>query len=130
MTTGRVLDLHLQMLDRQIVDVDGRLAGKVDDVELQSAPSGAVYVSALLTGPIALGPRLGGRTGRWWTMLAQRLGGSADRPPTRIPMSHVTDIGSAIAVDVAAADLGLAEGERWFADRVVGRLPGASDRHD
>jgi hypothetical protein len=126
MTTGRVLDLHLQMLDRQIVDGDGRLAGKVDDLELEVAPSGAVYVSAVLTGPIALGARFGGRTGRWLTLLAQRLGGNAGRPPTRVPMSHVTEIGSAITVDGSAADLGLAEGERWFADRIVGRLPGAS----
>ena len=35
----RVLDLNLHLLDRQIVDRDGHLVGKVDDLELTRAPT-------------------------------------------------------------------------------------------
>jgi hypothetical protein len=32
---GRALEAGLQLLDRQLIDKDGRLAGKVDDLELE-----------------------------------------------------------------------------------------------
>ena len=32
---GRVLEAGLHLLGRQLIDSDGRLAGKVDDLELE-----------------------------------------------------------------------------------------------
>ena len=61
------------------IDPDGRMVGKVDDLELELAEDGTPYVTALLTGPRALGPRLGGRLGRRWWPIAGRLH-SAGRP--------------------------------------------------
>ena len=123
---GRTFDLHLQLLDRQIVDADGRMAGKVDDVELEQSEDGAVYVTALLVGPIALGARLGGRFGRWVTTMAQHVAGESGRDPVRVSMSHVIEIDSSIVVNQTAEQLGLSSGDSWIAERIVGRLPGAT----
>jgi sporulation protein YlmC with PRC-barrel domain len=56
------IDGALELLDRQLLDVEGRMLGKVDDVELTQTESG-LTITALLTGPVALLHRLGGRLG-------------------------------------------------------------------
>ena len=125
MSAGRTLDVHMDLLDKQIVDSDGRLCGKVDDAELTQEADGQVFVTALLVGPIALAPRFGGRLGTWLASLARHTAGDLDRPPHRVDMAHVIEIGSAIKLDVARQELGLGQGEDWVAERIIGRLPGA-----
>jgi hypothetical protein len=56
------IDGALHLLDRQIIDSDGRFCGNVDDVELTQAPGG-LEITGLLCGPPALLERLGGRLG-------------------------------------------------------------------
>lgn len=56
-------DVGLHLLDRQIIGADGRLAGKVDDVELHRDDTGALVPTALLVGLPALLPRFGRRIG-------------------------------------------------------------------
>ena len=121
------LDLVLRVLDHQIVGHDGRLLlGNVDDLEL--SPQGAdLAVTGLATGPPALARRLPGRLGSWTGLLWHRLRPEADPPATVIPIGHVTDVGSAIRVDQAAARgveaaLGL---EHWLAEQVISRIPGS-----
>ena len=43
---GRVLEAGLHLLDRQLVDRDGRLAGKVDDLEFELPEGGPPVVTA------------------------------------------------------------------------------------
>lgn len=126
MTTprGRVLDLNLHVLDRQIVDRDGRMVGKADDLELEMDADGRPRVTAILTGPLALGPRLGGRLGNWMCAVARRLAGGPDAPH-RIDIALVSDIGSAITVSVSHEDLDNAALERWVDTHVVSRIPGS-----
>ncbi|GAA1528591.1 hypothetical protein [Nocardioides humi] len=50
-------DVGLHLLDRQVVTSDGRLAGKVDDIELLRGEDGTLTPTALLTGLPALLPR-------------------------------------------------------------------------
>lgn len=57
-------DAALHLLDRQIIDVEGRLVGKVDDIELTTA-DGKVVLTGLMVGLGALLPRLGRRVGPW-----------------------------------------------------------------
>ena len=60
----------------QIVDAHGRLAGKVDDLELTPPdhdPAGRPVVTAILSGRGALARRLGGRLGRLADVLSRRL---------------------------------------------------------
>ena len=85
-------DAGLHLLDRQVVDRDGAMVGKVDDVELADGPDGTLWVSGLLLGPPALLPRFGGhRVGRWLLERYRTLGVSrADRTvPGRIDVADV-----------------------------------------
>jgi len=122
----RVFDLRLDLLDRQLVDPEGRLVGKVDDLELTAAQGGALYVTALLSGPLALGPRLGGRLGAWVVATARRLSPDPDPAPRRIPMSQVTRIGSALTVALRDGEGGVPVLERWLDIHVISRIPGSS----
>jgi sporulation protein YlmC with PRC-barrel domain len=125
---GRVLDAGLHLLDRQLVDKDGRLAGKVDDLELTFPEGGGPpQVTAILAGPGALSRRLGGRFGAWLEAVANRLRDGDDDHPARIPFAVVKQIGSAIDLSVAKAELETDRLEAWTRDRIIGRLPGAND---
>ena len=128
MADGRTLDLHLQLLDRQVVDRDGRFVCKVDDLELQIDELGRPYVSAILVGPRALGPRLGGRLGRWVTAIARRLSDGQSEQPPRIDFAQVTDIGSAITLARLRDELDVTSLETWVDTHVIARIPGS--RHE
>lgn len=120
---GRVLDLNLHLLDHQVVDRDGRLVCKVDDLEFERGADGSLYVTAILVGPRALGPRLGGRFGRWMAAIGQRL---ATEAMPRIDFALVNEIGSAITVSASRADLAVAPLEDWVRDHVIASIPGNS----
>jgi sporulation protein YlmC with PRC-barrel domain len=122
---GRVLDAGLALLDRQLVDVEGRFAGKVDDVELTfpDEPGATPIATAMLAGPGQLAHRVGGRPGAWLELVESRLRDD-DAPPPRISFGIVKAVGSDVRLTVRRDDLGV----RWFEDwarRVVERLPGS-----
>jgi sporulation protein YlmC with PRC-barrel domain len=119
------VDIHLQLLDRQVLDRDGLLVCKVDDIELHEGPDGVPFVTAILVGPRAIGPRLGGRLGRWVTALASRLAESPGDAPPRIPFGRVTAVHSAVDVDRTTAELAVDPLEGWVERHVIGRLPGS-----
>ena len=128
---GRTREAALQLLDRQLVDADGRLAGKVDDLELTFPDGGGPpLVTAILAGPGALSRRVGGRLGAWLEAVANRLREGDDRRPARVPFSAVTEIGSAIRLRVAKAELETDRLEAWTRDRIIGKLPGAGHAPD
>jgi hypothetical protein len=128
---GRALDAALQLLDRQLVDRDGRLAGKVDDLELTFPEGGGPpVVTAILAGPGALSRRLGGRFGAWLEEVANRLRDGDDRQPARVSFALVAEIGSAIELSVAKAELETERLEAWTRDHLIGKLPGAGDAPD
>ena len=100
--SGRELYAGLHLLDRQLLDRDGRLSGNIDDLELTATPEGVVYVSAVISGPGALWYRMGGRRlGAWlrWHVGAVMSGDEPD--PDRIPIALVSDIGSAVRISLA-----------------------------
>ncbi|MGW4967954.1 hypothetical protein ACWEPL_62995 [Nonomuraea sp. NPDC004186] len=120
MTRARVLHAQLHLLDRQVVhDRDGRLVCKVDDLELAFDEQGRPYVTAILTGPLALGPRIGGVLGRLMTGVARLLGAQA---PPRIPMADVSRVASAVHV---GGDLTRPALERWVRTHLIEPIPGA-----
>jgi len=126
--TDEPFDLRLRLLDRQVVDGDGGLVCKVDDVEFEQGPDGSWHVAALLSGPQALGPRLPGRLGQWVMAVGRRLSLHPDVAPRRIPFERVTDIGSAVTVDRARDDLDVAVLEDWVCEHVINPIPGS--RHE
>ena len=124
---GRVLEAGLHLLDRQLVDRDGRLAGKVDDLELELPQGGGPpLVTAILAGPGALGRRIGGRLGALVEAAANRLRDGESRP-ARVSFGVVKRIGSAIELSVPRDELETNRLEAWARDHLIGHLPGAGD---
>lgn len=91
-------DAVLQLLDRQIVAVDGRLVGKVDDVELTVDVDGSLVPTALMVGAPALLPRFGGTLGSWLVHRWDQIGAArADRSePYIVEMALVDDVTSEV----------------------------------
>ncbi|WBB69585.1 hypothetical protein [Micromonospora sp. WMMD812] len=119
------LQLGRQLLDRQLVDVDGRLVGKVDDVEFALDDDGVPYVRTLLVGPGALGDRVGGRLGRLLVRAAERF--VTDRPldALRIPFHLVDRVDSAVRLRARADELPPSPVEDWLRRHLIERIPGA-----
>jgi hypothetical protein len=120
----------LQLLDRQLLDLDDTLAGKIDDLELEfdDGEDALPVVVAILSGPGALAGRVGGRLGAWLGALHRRLHEQSDPGPARIPFHHVTMINDSVTLAVRASELESTRGEHWARDVVVSKIPGA--RHE
>jgi sporulation protein YlmC with PRC-barrel domain len=113
------------LLDRQIVDRDGALVGKVDDVELTIDDNDVPIVTAILTGQEALGTRIGDGIGATMAGIARRLRTDEDNGPTRIPYYLVADIGSAITLSVRRDLLTEPALEAWLRTNVIAHIPGS-----
>jgi hypothetical protein len=119
---GRMLDAHLHVLDRQVLDRDGVPVTTVDDLELEGiefdtsiAPGAArPVVTAILTGPQLATRIFGGRAP------GSRL--------IRIPWRLVAEVGTTIRLGVAGDSLDATWVERWVSEHIIGRIPGG--RHD
>ncbi|HVL60392.1 MAG TPA: hypothetical protein VM430_03150 [Microbacterium sp.] len=119
---GRVLDAHLHLLDRQVLDRDGTPVTTVDDVELDGIELGARIepgspaptVAAILTGP----------------QLPMRIfGGHAPaRRRVAIPWKLVASVGTTVRLGVGSDSLDASWVERWVSGHIIGRIPGG--RHD
>lgn len=121
----RELDAMLQLFDRQVLDPQGRMVAKVDDVEVEERPDGRLAVTALLTGPGALGPRWGGALGAITSRAWARLAGKDRSDSNRIDYSLVAEIGTAITLNVSRATAGVDGFEVWARTRIIAALPGS-----
>ena len=130
---GRRLWAALHLLDRQLLDRDGRMAGCVDDIELSTTAEGTWCVSAILSGPGVLAPRLGARRYGRWRRRTQELWATdgedhadAHEDPARIPFGRVRQIGSHLTLAAERDELASYATERWARDHLIGRIPGSS----
>lgn len=126
--TGPAYDAALHLLDRQVVDSDGRMVCKVDDVELTVGERGELVPTGLLVGLPALLPRFGRHTGALLTRTHARIF-EAQRHRTRpdvIDIDLVEEVGSEVRLSVPRAEvLGPREDGPSAPDRVrLGALLG------
>jgi sporulation protein YlmC with PRC-barrel domain len=129
---GRTLDAGLHLLDRQLVDSEGKMAGKVDDLELQF-PDGGVgppILTAIYAGPGALSRRIGGKIGAWIESVHARLHHEAEPGPARVPFGVVKRIENEIGLSVPKRDLDVSLFEDWVRDRIISKIPGAQHEAD
>jgi len=119
------LDAGLALLDRELLDVDGRPVGKVDDVRFAEDPDGGPpRLEALLVGPQALGPHVGGRVGAWMAAIARRVSGHDG--PLAIPVEQVAEVDASVHLHLPVRHLDrVRDLEHWLRDHLIGRLPGA-----
>jgi len=122
-TGGRELDLELHLLDRQVVDRDGRRLCNVDDLELEIGEDGHPYVTSILVGSRVLGRRIGGRLGHWMDAISSRLADSDELPS--IDFGYVVEIGNDIKLSRSREELRVDPLERWVHDNVIARIPGS-----
>jgi hypothetical protein len=126
-SAGREVWAVLELLDRQLVDREGKLAGKVDDLEfeLPDEPDALPRVDAILSGLGALAGHIGGDFGKWLASIERRLAERRDRQPSRIDFGLVVEIGSSIELAADRDELDGTRGERWVRDVLIDKIPGA-----
>jgi sporulation protein YlmC with PRC-barrel domain len=114
------MDLVYRVLDEQLVDVDGRRCGRVDDLEFEGGPGEPPRLSAILSGP-----------GVWHRRMPRPLRAAGGRifgrgvmgeDVIRVPWEQVDDITSIIRLKSKARELGLAQGDD-LAAKFVAKLP-------
>jgi len=117
------MDLVRDLLDKQVVDRNGRELGRVDSVILELHDDGSAIVSAIEIGFIACAERLHPFLGR----CARAVEATLDldqRRPVRIPFALVVDFETDVKVDLASTDTPVLAVEKK-ARRFVSSIPGA-----
>ncbi|HEX9342206.1 MAG TPA: hypothetical protein VF995_01140 [Actinomycetota bacterium] len=123
--SGRIIDAGLTLLDRQLLDSEQMLAGKIDDLELTIPEGGGPpVVTAILAGPGALASRLGPRFGRLVEVIAARLR-HPEEAPGRISFGLVKRIDSAVRLSVPRGELDTDRAESLARDHLVRHIPGS-----
>lgn len=92
------LDALLQLMDRQVTDVDGRMVCKVDDVELSHLPDGRLAATALLTGQPVWLPRISRWLSERWRWMSFSKRDHED--PFRLGLDVVEEITSEIRLNL------------------------------
>src|SRR5437763_8682214 len=116
------------LLDRQLTDSRGVPAGRVDDLELSDpGPGQPPVLTALLSGPTAFGPRIGGRLGTWWLAVGRRLRPVEDPYPNRVPVELIDHVDRMeITLLSPRETLGSYRFGHWVRDKIIGRIPGST----
>lgn len=110
-------ELLRDVLDHDIVDVDGVRCGIVDDLEFDQPEGGAPVVAVLLVGPGAWQARLP-------ALVAVVAGWLFGRSVARVPWGEVARITQSVELKCTAAAAGLGRTERK-AGRWLTKIPGA-----
>jgi sporulation protein YlmC with PRC-barrel domain len=105
------VELVRDLLDKLVVDRNGREMGRVDGIIAEHADGMAPRISALAIGPSVLGGRLHPAAGRFIAGLEQAFG-VADGRPVRTAFSDVTEVGAVVKVDLVAGETGAGNVER------------------
>jgi hypothetical protein len=116
------------LLDRQLIDSNGMFAGRVDDLELSDPrPGQPPALTALLCGPTAFGPRIGGRFGTWWLAIGRRLRPVTDPYPNRIPVELLDHIDRLDIILLTPRDnLDSYRFRKWVEEKIINRIPGGA----
>jgi sporulation protein YlmC with PRC-barrel domain len=115
------VDLAHDLLDKKVIDRNGRDMGRVDSIVLEIRDGASPRIAAIEIGPAVLAQRLHPVLGRWIAALEHGLGVDEGRP-VRIPYSAILDIQDHVKVDLAFGDTAAATVEQRLR-RWVGSLP-------
>jgi len=118
--------VHLvrDLLDKVVIDRNGREMGRVDRVVLDVRDGAPPRVVSIEVGASALGHRLGRRCGRWAAALLHAFGVDEGQP-LRIHVSQILGVTDTVKVDLAFGETSAANVERTLR-RIVAAVPGAN----
>ena len=114
MSRRPVFDPRRDVLDHELVDVNGTSCGIVDALEFTPTPQGPV-LTALWVGPDGWLPRMPALL----ALLCERVVG---RHHVSVPWHHVREVSEVIRLNASAGALGLGRADR-IAARWIGKLP-------
>ena len=118
--------MHLvrDLLDKRIVDRNGREMGRVDRIVVEHGGGAPWRVIAIEVGPSALAARLGSSFGRWILGLLHGLDIEQGQP-LRVNVEQMLEVTDSVKVDLAFGDTAAANAERKLRG-LVKRIPGAT----
>jgi sporulation protein YlmC with PRC-barrel domain len=97
------MDVVHDVLDKHIVDRNGREMGRVDGIVLDVRENAPPRLVEVLIGASVLGARVNPVLGRWIHGVEHGLG-IGDERPIRIAFSHVDEIGEKVKLDLVVGD--------------------------
>ena len=122
------MDLLLDVLDQQLLDQHGRKSGKVDGIAIELREGKPPRVAYLEMGTDVLARRISPRLERWLQAFRARTGRTV--APFHVPWSKVKRVHLTVDVNIDAAHEECYHVERWLAQNVIGRIPGATIGHE
>lgn len=111
------------LLDKAVVDRDGREMGRVDGVVIDLEKSQPPRLASILIGPAALAHRLHPPLERWVQAAEKRLGADRGRP-VRIDFRDIDEIDRPIRLRLSIRETAAAAIEEWLRTWVL-KLPGS-----
>jgi sporulation protein YlmC with PRC-barrel domain len=118
------VDLVHDLLDKTVVDRNGRDMGRVDSLVLEIRAGAPAHVIALEIGPGVLAYRISPMLGRIVAGMEHAFGMDENRP-FRIPMGKILSIDEHVRVDFAIGQTSAATVEQYLREW-VSRIPRSS----
>jgi hypothetical protein len=118
------LGLARDLLDKQLVDREGRPMGKCDGLVVRWRPSQPPQVTHLELGGATLARRLPRPWQGIMLWLSRRFGARGGEP-YRIDVARIVHFGNDVKIDIDATRTPALATERWVRDHVITRIPGA-----
>jgi sporulation protein YlmC with PRC-barrel domain len=116
------MNLIRDILDKQLVDRNGRNLGKIDGLILDARPGRPPRVADLEIGPATFARRF---SPKFAERLRKFLVRFSSEGATRIPWESVRDVGVDIELDIEAAQTDALKIEHWLRHKIICRIPGA-----
>jgi len=117
------VDVVRDVLDKSVIDRNGREMGRVDGILIEQQPNQPVHLTAVLIGPAALGDRLHPAVGRVVRRIEKSFGVDEDRP-ARIAFADIDAIETRIRLRLTIGETAVAAVEQRLRSWLV-RLPGS-----
>jgi hypothetical protein len=112
------------LLDKAVVDRNGRATGRVDRIVIERREGAPPRVVAIEVGPSALAVRLNAAFGRWVAGLLHGLAVDAGQP-LRIHVTQILGLTDKVKADLAFGETAAANVERKLRG-LISTLPGAN----
>ena len=112
------------LLDKQLLDMNGIKIGKIDGIVMTAAPGGQPRLASIELGSVTLARRLGPRAARLVARIAEAISGKR-YVPFRIPWNKITDIGVDVEVAVELQSTPLNAWRQRLREHIHSHIPGA-----